>query len=174
MAYLLRNIHVSANLSRNEQKKAVVEEFLKEAPGTGKGRLTSRYRYDVETLSSGSIIYLTRPARKKYGFDFIIHVENMTFSNGRDNPSFDDIFKDLRMKKTSSNSYYQILYGAIKDVYNCIDPNDVLVDITQPNNNVGFSYEMILKVVKWFFIEQDIRYWNLSGRNMLMDAVNKI
>lgn len=29
----------------------------------------------------------------------------------------------------------------------------------------------ILKAIKWLFIEQDIRYWNYSGRNMTWGIV---
>lgn len=35
----------------------------------------------------------------------------------------------------------------------------------------GYNSAMIILVIKWFFIEQDIRYWNYSGRNMFMLAV---
>jgi hypothetical protein len=32
---------------------------------------------------------------------------------------------------------------------------------------------MIIKTIKWLFIEQDIRYWNYSGRDMLWSGVPK-
>ena len=35
----------------------------------------------------------------------------------------------------------------------------------------GLSPEHILKVIKWLFIEQDIAYWNYSGRNMTWGLV---
>lgn len=38
----------------------------------------------------------------------------------------------------------------------------------------GFSVDMILKVLKWLFIEQDIRYWNYSGRDMLWKGICSI
>ena len=37
----------------------------------------------------------------------------------------------------------------------------------------GFSLEVVLKVLKWLWIEQDIRYWNYSGRQMLKASVDK-
>ena len=40
--------------------------------------------------------------------------------------------------------------------------------------NSGYSPELILKLVKWLFIEQDIRDWNTSGRAMLMNGINDI
>jgi len=30
---------------------------------------------------------------------------------------------------------------------------------------------IILLAIKWLFIEQDITYWNWSGRNMLMNSL---
>ena len=37
-----------------------------------------------------------------------------------------------------------------------------------------YPAEMILKVFKWLFIEQEIRYWNYSGRDMLWQGVPSI
>ena len=31
----------------------------------------------------------------------------------------------------------------------------------------GLNVELLVKVLKWLFIEQDIRCWNYSGREML-------
>ena len=33
----------------------------------------------------------------------------------------------------------------------------------------GLPVDHIVKVIKWLFIEQDITYWNTSGRSMLMN-----
>ena len=35
----------------------------------------------------------------------------------------------------------------------------------------GFAVDHILKTIKWLFIEQDIRYWNYSGRYMTWGIV---
>ena len=47
----------------------VVERFLQEKPGTGKGDSATKYDYVVETLAHGETIILTRPANLKNGFD---------------------------------------------------------------------------------------------------------
>lgn len=39
--------------------------------------------------------------------------------------------------------------------------------------NVGQPIETILKVVKWLFIEQDVTYWNWSGRSMLYSGLRE-
>jgi len=37
----------------------------------------------------------------------------------------------------------------------------------------GYPIDLILGVVKWLFIEQDVRYWNYSGRAMLFSGFPK-
>jgi len=89
--------------SRQEVRKNVIHLFLREEPGTGTGENASRYNYYVESLRDGRRIFLTRPARNKLGFDFVVRVENTDFNIGagrnRDNPTHDDIIADLNVKK---------------------------------------------------------------------------
>ncbi|MHA1972456.1 MAG: DNA adenine methylase [Candidatus Hodarchaeales archaeon] len=175
MSLNIIQLNINQYTSRNDLRKKVVTEFLKEIPGTGKGNQSSRYRYNVEQLSNGSWIYLKRPAFNANGFDFAIHVENMIFHESRikTRPKHDQIFSDLRIKKQNNPKAYSILYNAIKDVYQCKDPTIVLQSLQNIQFNKGYSIEMILKLVKWLFIEQDIRYWNQSGRKMFMSGIVK-
>ena len=155
--------------TRNEVRERVIAEFLKEAPGTGNGENQSKYLYFVETLKDGNRIYLERPANLHNGFDFLINVENINFSTTnrlKYNPSHDNIFNDLKAKKEESPEKYKKLYKLIEDVYNCKEIED-----TNLKFDSGYSVDLILKVAKWFFIEQDIRYWNYSGRAMFMSGV---
>jgi len=162
--------------NRNALRKIVIERFMNENAGHGNKEKTSKYRYVVEQLSSGDRVYLTRPAPLSKGFDFVIHVENHIFENGKDNPKHEDILKDLRKKKQLNIKAYNKLSQAVYDVFNCEDPDGVFpkyASYLTPLSE-GLSPELILKVVKWLFIEQDIRYWNWSGRNMFMEGINKI
>jgi len=162
--------------SRNELRRKVIDEFFKENAGTGTDNKTSRYTYYVEKLGDGSRIYLTRPAYLKKGFDFLIRVEGKTFQNGKDNPSHDDIFKDLKRKKRENPRLYNRLHEAMTRVHNCEEPDKVLKDMKGIHFQSGLSVECILKTLKWFFIEQDIRDWNYSGRGMFksgLDEINK-
>ena len=158
---------------RNNLRKALLDSLVEEEAGTGTGDNTSKYRYNVESLSCGNIVYLTRPVPLNKGFDFVIHAENYVFTNSKDNPKHDDILSDLQSTKKEDNSKYDELYSLIDLVYHCHDPVDIL-----PEKNVkfnqGFPVDMVLKVIKWLFIEQDIRYWNWSGRNMFMSAIREI
>ena len=36
---------------------------------------------------------------------------------------------------------------------------------------MGIEIEGILKIVKWLFLEQDVTYWNYSGRAMLYQSL---
>jgi hypothetical protein len=37
--------------------------------------------------------------------------------------------------------------------------------------NFGEPYELILKTLRWLFIEQDVTYWSGQGRNMLYNGI---
>ena len=84
--------------NRNTLRSFVINEFLKEQPGTGNKELTSVCRYDAEELSDGRKVYLTRPAYLNKGFDFVVNVEGMIFPNGKTNPRHEDIFSDINLK----------------------------------------------------------------------------
>lgn len=161
--------------TRNEVRMRVVNVFANEAPGEGKDDLASRHVYEVETLAYGDKVLLNRPANLHYGFDFLITVENKNFNpNGRlrRNPSFQDLLEDLGLKKEQDLNAYQMLLVLLGKVYNCEDVSDE--EITNLGIYPGYSADLVIKVYKWFFIEQDIRYWNYGGRTVLWAAIQAI
>lgn len=159
------------NGDRNAIRKAVVEVFLEEQPGCGGGDSASKYRYNVEMLQDGRRVFLTRPAYLKKGFDFLIHLECATFQTGRDHPKHDDIKDDLATKLREDKDECRQLYSALCRVWACEDPEDILKDYDDLAFRSGLSVEALVKIVKWFLIEQDIRDWNYSGRNMFKEGV---
>lgn len=166
---------ISNSGTRNEVRMRVVDLLSKEMAGEGRGELASRYKYYVERLSDGRRIFLSRPAFMHNGFDFVVRVEGMNFAREgrrRDAPSHEDMFLDLQEKKEQSLDRYKRLYALLRQVYTCQDVSDDIMRGVQIN--VGMSAEMILKVFKWLFIEQEIRYWNYSGRDMLWQGVPSI
>ena len=169
----LERISESHEKNRNTLRKLLLDKLIAEKAGTGNKEKTSKYRYNVESLSCGNHIYITRTVPLNKGFDFIIHVENYSFINGKDNPRHDDILNDLKKKKKENDSNYKKLLELINLVYLCNDPDDIVIkdDLLFQE---GFSIDLILKVIKWLFIEQDIRYWNWSGRNMFMTAIRGV
>jgi len=167
--FLVRNYS-----SRAELRKIVVFQFLEEEPGIGRGDEASHYRYNVETLIDGRRIYLTRPAYLKKGFDFRINVERTAFLTGREYPKHDDIFSDLILKRQEDAAMVRRLYQAMERVYNCEDPEDVLPEYSDMKFNAGHPVDLLLKVLKWFLIEQDIRDWNYSGRLMFKNGIDEV
>ncbi len=159
--------------TRNEVRERVITAFLQESPGTGRGKNASRYDYEVAHLQNGSKVILTRPANLKNGFDFLIRVSNTNFNpNGRarDYPRHDDIIGDLILKKRENLNVYQRLKNEIVNIYHCNSEVED-VDLSIYKFATGYDIDLILHTIKWFFIEQDIRYWNYSGRSMLMGAI---
>ena len=63
------------------------------------------------------------------------------------------------------------LISVLEDVYNCKDicQEEIMIDFVS-----GYSSELIIKTLNWLFIEQDIRYWNYSGRDMLWNGIKDI
>jgi hypothetical protein len=160
--------------SRKELRLIIVTKFLEEEPGLGRGEDASHYRYNVETLRDGRRVYLTRPAYLKKGFDFRINVENTIFQTKGEYPKHDDIFNDLRQKMKENPRKCIRLHKSIERVYNCEDPEDILSEYGDVKFEKGHPVELILKVIKWFLIEQDIRDWNYSGRMMFKNGVDEI
>lgn len=66
---------------------------------------------------------------------------------------------------------YKELYKVIKKVYECHDIKEAEYDNIE--FTTGLPTDHILKTIKWLFIEQDIRYWNYSGREMTWGIVPK-
>lgn len=159
--------------SRNKVRTRVIKAFLDEKPGEGTGKKTSQYIYFVERLQSGQRVYLKRPAKNYYGFDFLICVEDANYAkrgeNKRNSPRHDDISEDLKKKKKKDPDMYAKLYKLLRKVYKCKDVTDEEMEDIQFSS--GLPVDHILKVIKWMFIEQDIRYWNYSGRKMTWSIV---
>lgn len=159
--------------TRNEVRSRVVLKLMEEEAGQGTADLASKYNYTVETLKDGRNIILTRHANLKNGFDFLIRVTDTNFNIGngrfRDYPTHDNIINDLKLKKSQNEDLYEQFYSYIKLTFLCNEIIDEWFD--ELNFEVGYPPDLLLKTIKWFFIEQDIRYWNYSGRNMLMEAI---
>ncbi len=163
--------------NRNFIRKLLIEMFLTEKSGSKK--ISSKYKYIVENTDIGNI-YLIRPAQRRWGFDFVVHIENYTFLNSKkgSNPSHDDILLEIENKlKELDNDLKEIFCEALYKIYLCADPDEIINEykfLNSTNNEGKLSIEAILKLLKWLFIEQDIRYWNYSGRNMLFGGIKNL
>lgn len=154
-------------------RNQVILEFLKEVAGTGSGDLASKYEYNVETTASGHNIFLQRPAQLNKGMDFTIRIRNYTFPNNRikDAPKHDDIINDLIDKKSNNPIEYIKVAQIINMLYLC---QQIPINLyTNISFNIGMPIETTLKAIKWLFIEQDVTYWNWSGREMFYNGLKK-
>ena len=62
------------------------------------------------------------------------------------------------------------MQSIIDELYNCNESK--LSSINYLIN--GISVEILLKCIKWLFVEQDITYWSYSGRNMLYTELKNV
>lgn len=129
--------------------------------------MRNTYCYDVEELSDGSLIYLTRPTRLNKGADFVIHCQNFRkFKNGNDKPpSHDDLADEMKALVALSDGHKKEILAALRRIWDCENSKKVLGELKLFKGNA--KAERVLLLAKWFFIEQDVTYWTESGRHML-------
>lgn len=164
--------------TRADYRRTLTELFLSEAPGAA--GIPTKYEYNVETDNAGNIIYLKRPTNLNKGFDFEVRVSNMRFKhinkNGRisysNRPSHDNIIDDLAEKKAEDSSQFTLLLTVIDAIFNCVEIDPQIY--CKFSFRSGYPVDMICKCIKWLFIEQDITYWNWSGRNMLYNGIKNV
>ena len=159
---------------RSGIRKQIIEEFLKEDPGKGKGEFASRYRYTTKILKDKRDVFLERPANFNNGFDFTVNVSLTNFNNelkkrASTRPTHSNILDDLKIKKEENCSKYYKLFSQIELIYQSQNVKKEYFEFTS-----GHPTELLLECIKWLFIEQDVTYWNYSGRTMLFNAIKKI
>lgn len=62
---------------------------------------------------------------------------------------------------------------AIRDVYACRGPESSLAAQKNLEFKSGWNVELLLKVPKWFFILEDLDYWNHNRRDELTAFIEK-
>lgn len=160
---------------RDALRKEIITIFLNERPGTGKEELTSRYKYITKNINDGCDVFLSRPANFNNGFDFTLNVSGINFNADIPNkrastrPTHGNILDDLRAKKNENVALYGEFIKQIDFIFNCKTPTNLLF-----NFNTGHSTELLLECIKWLFVEQDVTYWNYSGRAMFYSAIKEI
>jgi len=161
-------------MSRDDIVKAVVNEFIKtESQQRGPG---VKFRYPVEDLSTGQRLFIIRPAGlRKFNFDFKVEVlPEFGLGKGK----HEDIASDFKAKKRESPGAFSDLKRALSDLHDCREGDvDQLLrryPALQGAFHDGAKVDVLLKVVKWMFIMEDIVYWNYKGRSMLYDGLMKL
>ena len=160
---------------RTSIRKEIAELFISEKPGTGIGEDCSKYHYIVENYDNYCIV-LKRPTGLNKGFDFTVNIDGMYFKRNRryQNPSHNDIIEGLKYVKQNYNNY-NFVKDTINKIFLCKSVNfDSLKDMSFiDGEGVERPIALLLLAVKWLFIEQDITYWNWSGRYMLLNKLKE-
>ena len=158
-------IQIRGNMPRNEIVKKVVNTFIEvEYQQKGKG---ITFRYPVEKLPGNRHLFIARPGHKK-NFDFKVEVtEEMGLKEGK----HDHVVLDLRVKKQCNPKEFEDFLRAVEEIYHCSE-NDVDRLLQRYSSlkgafDTGAEVEVILKILKWLFIMEDIVYWDVEGRAFL-------
>jgi hypothetical protein len=146
---------IRGRLTRKEIRDRVVLKFLEEQPGT-------KYRYLVETLSDSRKMFLLRPTRR-FDFDFKIEVENWHLRG-----THEEILTDLKRKRRNNPRDFPKLMQVIRAIHTGDDVDQTLL-VYKEARFPGIETELLLKLLKWMFILEDIYYWNYKGRDKLME-----
>lgn len=174
-------IEIKGSLTRHEIVQKVINIFINtEYQERGKG---VQFRYPVEQLSSdpqllpdNTQLFIFRPGGlQKWNFDFKVDVTpDMGFGRGR----HADIASDIRNKKHENPQRFGQLQQAIDEICSCSesDVDQVLVKYPdlQTSFQTGAKVEILLKVLKWMFIMEDIVYWNYEGRLKLYNYLKQV
>ncbi len=162
--------------TRSAIRNEVIQLFLNENPGTGTGELSSKYHYTVESFAGIDII-IKRPAALNKGFDFTVNTSEALFMRQRRyrNPSHNDILDSLAYCKENYPNTYNTVREQLINMFNCssdpVSQNDIGYFVDCDNNLRPI--QIILLATKWLFIEQDVTYWNWSGRQMFYNKLNE-
>lgn len=164
-------IEIRGPMNRDEIVRNVVNIFIiTESHQRGHG---VKFRYPVENLSIGKKLFIFRPAGlNKWNFDFKVEVLK---EFGLEKGTHDKIILDFQKKKQEDPQKFNKLLDALTTLYSCSE-NDVdqllenYPDLQQSFQNSS-KVDILLKVVKWMFIMEDIVYWNYKGRTMLYNAI---
>ncbi|MBS1537263.1 MAG: hypothetical protein JST20_05890 [Bacteroidetes bacterium] len=163
----LKNLEQFNN--KTDIREFLLKQWISESP-------QKKYRYFVEVLNSGKHIYLERPGRLNKGCDFVIYVENIyQWKNGNDRPpNHDFVLNDLKLKKNIfSQQQWDKLLLCVNEIFNS-KPYRNTIQFTNELPIIGHDYELLLKLIKWLFIEQDITYWSGEGRELFYRKINEL
>lgn len=151
-------------------KNAPKEEFRKSVEAI-------KYKgYEVETIEDGRRIIITKPGGK-FTFGTIKREDFMVWIFNPEQKtlwlvSHKNIMEDLEEKGDANPKNTIKIIDALGRVYRGTDPNDVLRKYALENTH-GESPEVILKVYKWIWGQEDVNYPDGKGRSMSWEGLKK-
>ncbi|MDY4790149.1 MAG: hypothetical protein WC108_08155 [Bacteroidales bacterium] len=134
--------------------------------------------YEVENLSSGKKIVITKPGGKTtYGRpkkeDFLVFIYNPT-TNNLWQISHKQIFEDIHQKSIENKSKVIKLIDLLERTLNGEEPSDFIDEILELEFECGETPETIIKVYKWIWGQEDVNYPNGEGRYMSWDSIKEL
>lgn len=171
---VLPPIEIKDVATRHEIVQKIVNIFINsEHQERGRG---VRFRYPVERFSDGTQLFIIRPGGlQKWNFDFKVDVKP---AMGLGKGTHKDIELDIRNKRNENPANFSELMLAITRIYECSETDVDRVLEEYPNLPESFksgaNVEVLLKVLKWMFIMEDIVYWNYDGRLKLYNYLKGI
>ncbi len=165
---------------RKEFRKQLIGAFVDEEPGTGTGENCTRYIYEVDTSPSGHTIELHRPAFLNKGIDFTVRCLSIVFNDKnphwRHVPTHADVVEVLTSLKANYPGRYGEVSASLNRVYGCkgrVNLKAITELIAEPAiaGADGCPADAAVLVAKWLFAEQDLTYWNNSGRAMFFNKL---
>ena len=167
-------IEIKGFLPRHEIVREVVNTFIDTGnQQRGKG---VKFRYPVENLASvNKQLFIFRPGGLKWNLGFKVEAPKEL---GLGRGTHDEIKSDFHNKKQENPQEFSVLSQALTAIYECSE-NDVdqllkIYPSLETSFQTGAKVEILLKVVKWMFIMEDIVYWSYEGRAKLYNAVKEV
>lgn len=170
-----RRVRLRINGDRRALRSRLINAFLEEEPGTGRGDLCSRNIYEVERTLSGHTIELHRPANRNNGMDFTVRCPTITFNYEnrlwRHVPRHEDLVTALQGIRRRHPAVFGLVRDAIGAIYRCQRVRGwrnlaLLSSEPMGANQTVCPADVAVLVAKWLFVEQDVTYWHNSGRAM--------
>jgi hypothetical protein len=132
--------------------------------------------YEVERLSNGNRIVITKPGSKSvYGYpkkeDFLVFIFYPE-DNGLWQISHNQIYEDIVEKSKEDKLRTISLICLLERVCNGEEPNDFIDEISALQFQTGETAETLLKVYKWIWGQEDVNYPNGEGRMLSWKAIS--
>lgn len=132
--------------------------------------------YEVEQLCDGRVVCITKPGGKNvFGqmkvHDFMVWIYNAA-KNDRWRISHKEIYEDIESKLKTDQEEARRVVAALQRVHDGEEPDDVMADMPGLGKGLpGESPELLLKVYKWIWGQEDCNYPKEQGRSMSMKAL---
>jgi len=134
--------------------------------------------YEVETLSNGNKIVITKPGGKTvFGKpkkeDFLVYIFYPEI-NSLWQISHKQIFEDIKQKSEENKSETKMFIDLLERTLNGEEPNDFIDQILNLDFKIGETPETIIKVYKWIWGQEDVNYPNGEGRYMSWKSIKDL